>query len=260
METLLVQERSDEGGGVADQSSMSGPSNPHSAGRISLWQWVRAVLLIAVVPGLALFLSAWTLNWPTAWLYLGLSVVFFAASRAIVARVHPDTLGERAKMLDHADAKTWDQALSPLVGLLGPLATLIVAGLVHRFGWGATVPLWARGTALAIFVLCYGIGSWALVTNRFFSGVVRIQHDRGHTVVTTGPYAIVRHPAYSSAILSYIALPFFLEALWAVLPAAVTIALLVVRTALEDRTLRAELPGYEEYTRQTRFRLIPGIW
>jgi protein-S-isoprenylcysteine O-methyltransferase Ste14 len=230
------------------------------SGRVTPWMWIRAVFVIAFVPALALFLPAWTLNWPMAWVYVAMSITFFAGSRAIVACVHPDTLAERGKMLDHADAKQWDRALSPLVGLLGPLATYILAGLVHRFGWGANVPLWAQLAALGVYVVCYVIGSWALVANRFFSGVVRIQTERGHTVVSSGPYAVVRHPGYSSAAISYLALPILLGAYWAIVPAVVTIVLLVVRTALEDRTLRAELPGYEEYTQKTRYRLIPGIW
>lgn len=231
-----------------------------SSGQVTPWMWMRAILLIGVVPALALFLPAWTLNWPMAWVYVAMSIVFFVASRAIVARVHPDTLAERGKMLDHADAKQWDRTLSPLVGLVGPLATYILAGLVHRYGWGADVPPWAQIAALGVYIVCYVIGSWALVANRFFSGVVRIQTERGHTVVTSGPYALVRHPGYASAAISYLAMPILLGAYWAVIPAVITIALLIVRTALEDRTLRAELPGYEDYTHTTRYRLIPGIW
>jgi protein-S-isoprenylcysteine O-methyltransferase Ste14 len=222
--------------------------------------WMRAIFVIGFVPALALFLPAWTLNCPMAWVYVAMNIVFFAGSRAIVARVHPDTLAERGRMLDHADAKQWDRKLSLFVGLLGPLATYILAGLVHRYGWGADVPLWAQLVALGVYVVCYVIGSWALVANRFFSGVVRIQIDRGHTVVSSGPYAIVRHPGYSSAVISYQALPILLSAYCAIAPAVVTITLLIVRTALEDRTLRAELPGYEEYAQKTRYRLIPGIW
>ena len=241
-------------------SSATKSDKHRSSGRVTPWMWMRTMFVIGFVPALALFLPAWTLNWPMAWLYVALNIFFFAGSRAIVARVHPDTLAERGKMLDHADAKKWDRTLSVSVGLLGPLATYILAGLVHRYGWGVDVPLWAQLVALGVYAVCYVIGSWALVANRFFSGVVRIQIDRGHKVVSSGPYAIVRHPGYSSAAISYLALPILLGAYWAIAPALVTIALLIVRTALEDRTLRAELPGYEEYTQKTRYRLIPGIW
>ncbi len=241
-------------------SSATKSDRHRSNGRVTPWMWLRAILLLGFVPALALFLPAWTLNWPMAWVYVAMNIVFFVGSRAIVARVHPDTLVERGKLLDHADAKPWDRILSPFVGLLGPLATYILAGLARRFGWGADVPLWAQLGALGVYVVCYVIGSWALVANRFFSGVVRIQTDRGHTVVSSGPYAIVRHPGYSSAAISYLALPILLGAYWAIIPAVVTIVLLIVRTALEDRALRAELPGYEAYTQKTRYRLIPGVW
>lgn len=241
-------------------SSATKPDQHRSSGRVTPWMWMRAIFVIGFVPALALFLPAWTLNWPMAWVYVAMNIVFFVGSRAIVARVHPDTLVERGKMLAHADAKQWDRTLSLFVALLGPLATYILAGLVHRYGWGADVPLWAQLVALGLYVMCCVIGSWALVANPFFSSVVRIQTDRGHTVVSSGPYAIVRHPGYSSAAISYLALPILLGAYWAITPAVVTIALLVGRTALEDRTLRAELPGYEEYTQKTRYRLIPGIW
>lgn len=245
---------------MATATSRNVPGNGGISRGLSPWHWIRAVLVVAVVPGAALFFSAWTLSWLEAWLYLGVSLVFFAGSRAMVARIHPDTLIERGKMMDHPDAKSWDKVLAPIVGLFGPLATLVVGGLGHRFGWGAPVPVWARWTALGVFVVCWVIGSWALVTNRFFSGVVRIQTDRGHTVVSGGPYAIVRHPGYSTAVITSLALPVLLGELWAFLPAVLTISLLVVRTSLEDRTLRAELPGYAEYAHRTRFRLIPGIW
>jgi protein-S-isoprenylcysteine O-methyltransferase Ste14 len=240
--------------------SISMKSEKPLAGQVTVWMWVRAVLIIGCLPALALFLPAGTTDWPMAWIYVGLTIVSFAGSRLVVARLHPDTLVERGKMLDHADAKAWDRKLSFTMGLLGPLATYITAGLAYRFGWGAAVPLWAQLGALGVYAVCCVTGSWALVVNRFFSGVVRIQTDRGHTVVSSGPYAIVRHPGYSSAAIGYLALPVLLGAYWALVPAAVTIALLVLRTALEDRTLREELPGYEAYTQKTSYRLVPGIW
>jgi protein-S-isoprenylcysteine O-methyltransferase Ste14 len=98
------------------------------------------------------------------------------------------------------------------------------------------------------------------VANRFFSGHVRIQKERGHTVQTGGPYRFVRHPGYVSSIVSYFSYALMLGSLWALIPAALSGSLFVVRTALEDRTLQDELAGYQAYTRQTRYRLIPGIW
>ena len=99
-----------------------------------------------------------------------------------------------------------------------------------------------------------------MVANRFFSAVVRIQHDRGHKVVRDGPYRIVRHPGYAGGLYTWLTAPLMLGTLWAYIPALLTVCALVVRTALEDRTLIQELPGYAEYTARTRYRLLPGIW
>jgi protein-S-isoprenylcysteine O-methyltransferase Ste14 len=90
--------------------------------------------------------------------------------------------------------------------------------------------------------------------------VVRIQKEREHSAVTNGPYRLVRHPSYASAIWSYLAFPFMLDALWALIPGVLMMIVLIIRTALEDRTLREELPGYEQYAEKTRYRLLPGVW
>jgi protein-S-isoprenylcysteine O-methyltransferase Ste14 len=114
--------------------------------------------------------------------------------------------------------------------------------------------------ALAIILAGYALGSYALIENRFFSGMVRIQTDRGHNVVSSGPYHWLRHPGYAGALLAYLATPFFLDSLWAFLPAVLLTILLVIRTALEDRTLQDELTGYREYAGLVRYRLLPGLW
>ena len=114
--------------------------------------------------------------------------------------------------------------------------------------------------ALLIILAGYVLGSYALLANRFFSGMVRIQTERNHQVVSSGPYRWMRHPGYAGALATYLAVPFFLDSLWALLPALVISALLVVRTAWEDATLQAELDGYQTYARQVRYRLLPGVW
>ena len=118
----------------------------------------------------------------------------------------------------------------------------------------------AKLFALVLILVGYAIGSWALMENRFFSGVVRIQVERGHQVVTTGPYRWVRHPGYAGALLTYWLTPVLLDSLWTFLPVAAMTVVLIIRTALEDRTLTSELLGYAEYAGRTRFRLLPGIW
>src|SRR5690606_20214485 len=134
------------------------------------------------------------------------------------------------------------------------------AGLDKLLGWTFPFSLQVKIIALAAILLGYGLGTWALVENRFFSGVVRIQTDRGHHVVTTGPYRFIRHPGYAGALLSYLCMPILFDSLWAWIPTLLLVVVLFIRTALEDKTLQTELPGYKEYAQKTRYRLIPGIW
>jgi protein-S-isoprenylcysteine O-methyltransferase Ste14 len=132
--------------------------------------------------------------------------------------------------------------------------------LDFRFEWSPPLPLAVHVVSLAVILLGYAFSTWAMIANRFFSGTVRIQTERGHTTVTDGPYRIVRHPGYAGAVIAYLVTPFALGTLWALVPTGLTVILYVVRTALEDRTLQEELPGYAEYAKKTRFRLVPGIW
>ncbi len=144
------------------------------------------------------------------------------------------------------------------VSVCFPLA--IVAGLDHRFGWSAAFPIWLNVIGLILIATGYGLAVWALAENRFFSSMVRIQTDRGHAVCDSGPYRIVRHPGYAGNILPLAGIVLALSSVWTLIPAAAALCIVVIRTALEDRTLRDELPGYLEYTRRVRSRLIPGIY
>lgn len=113
---------------------------------------------------------------------------------------------------------------------------------------------------LVLVVFGYGLFSWTMVSNKFFSGVIRIQKERGHAVVKTGPYRYVRHPVYAGLITAVIATPVLLGSLWALLPEAITAVIFIFRTTLEDRTLLQELDGYGTYTQQVRYRFVPSRW
>lgn len=159
-----------------------------------------------------------------------------------------------------SDTKGWDKWIMPLVALWLPMLAVFLAGLDHRLNWSAVLPAWLNWLGLAFLVVGYAVATWAMAANAFFSSHVRIQRERGHHVVTTGPYAIVRHPAYATGILAMCGLPLLLDSLWAIPPVMVLCAGIVVRTALEDRTLLAELPGYRDYSDRVRYRLMPGVW
>jgi protein-S-isoprenylcysteine O-methyltransferase Ste14 len=168
-------------------------------------------------------------------------------------------LAERGKYLDHQNPEKWDKLLSPLLGLGGGLIP-IAAGLDMRFGPSASFDLVIKMFALVVMVGGYVLGSYALIANRFFSGMVRIQSERGHHVVTAGPYSWVRHPGYAGALLSYLAVPFLLDSWWTLIPVMMAFVIIFVRTSLEDRALQEKLEGYLEYAQKVRYRLIPGVW
>ncbi len=137
---------------------------------------------------------------------------------------------------------------------------VIVAGLDHRFGWSPVFPTWLTLLGFISIAWGYAFSVWALVENRFFSSVVRIQTDRGHLVCDTGPYRIVRHPGYAGNILPLAGIVLALGSIWTLIPAMVALIITVIRTTLEDQTLQDELPGYREYAQRVRYRLIPGIF
>jgi protein-S-isoprenylcysteine O-methyltransferase Ste14 len=211
----------------------------------------------------AVYLSASRLT-AGRWLWLGglLYTLFFVGSMAaqfiLLALRNPALLRERTAMA--GNAKHWDQLLMPLTVVVLPLVALIVAGLDTRFGWTEPLPPIVQWIAAALGIGAYSLTLFSMVSNPFFSNVVRIQLDRGHQVHTKGPYAHVRHPGYVGMIGFFAAVPFLLGSWASLIPIAATVALHVLRTALEDRTLLAELPGYRDYAARVRYRLMPGIW
>ncbi|MBN2381382.1 isoprenylcysteine carboxylmethyltransferase family protein [bacterium] len=215
-------------------------------------------IFIVVVPFLPLLLSQrW--NWWEAWIFFLIYVLGFVISRALAARRHPDLLAERAHFMCHQDAKSWDKVLSPLVGLGGAFIPL-TAGLEARWHWSYSLALPIKILALLLILGGFTLASLALIENRFFSGMVRIQKDRDHKPISSGPYRWLRHPGYTGALVSYLGTPLLLNSNWTFVPVLFLGVVLIIRTNLEDKTLRTELSGYEEYAQQVRYRLLPGIW
>ncbi len=210
-----------------------------------------------VIMGVALFWSAGRIDWWPAWALLAVMLAWIIAMGFAILRFNPDLLAER--LGPRKGGKQWDLIIMGIVGL-AELARLIIAGLDQRYGWTGGFPIAAQIAALAVCALGYALGVWATASNAFFSQIVRIQTERGHAVATGGPYQYVRHPAYVGTILYQLAMPVLLASWWALIPGGVNAILLVIRTALEDRTLQAELSGYADYARLVRHRLLPGIW
>lgn len=218
---------------------------------------IREVLSL-IGMGVALFWSAGRLGWWPAWAALAVMAIWTAAMAIIVLDYNPDLLAER--LGPRQGEKRWDAAIVSLMGLV-TLVRYILAGLDQRYGWTGGLPVAVQLAALALCALGYDVlFVWATAANTFFSRIVRIQPERSHTVVTGGPYRYVRHPAYAGAILYELAVPFLLASWPALVASGLSALLLVLRTALEDRTLQAELTGYADYLRQVRYRLLPGIW
>lgn len=217
----------------------------------------RLAISLAFMAAL-LFVPAGTYDWPVAWAFLAVHLAFFLVMASVLLRDNPDLISERSRVVTQ-DTKPWDKVISPLTGLF-LLAAWVVAGLDRRLGWSSGVPLAVQVAALLPVALGYGLFGWAMASNPFFSRVVRLQDDRGHTVASAGPYRVVRHPGYSGFILAMLATAFALNSLVALIPAGLASLVLVIRTALEDRTLHAELDGYPEFAANTRYRLLPGIW
>jgi len=227
-------------------------------GKSDLTRKIRKRMLQVVVQFLVLaailFIASGRLDWMWAWAYLGVGVGILAINVLVMS---PELIAERSEIKE--DVKGWDKVLGTLIGVL-TLGALVVIGLDARFGWSPRLAWVIQVVALVFFALAQGLFSWAMASNVFFSGAVRIQIDRDHTVATGGPYQYVRHPGYVGYITSWIATSLALGSLWGLIPAGLVMCLMVARTALEDRTLLEELDGYREYATRVRYRLLPGVW
>jgi protein-S-isoprenylcysteine O-methyltransferase Ste14 len=209
-------------------------------------------MLIAI-----LFLCAGRWDWVWGWALVIITALWIGGTAVTVIPRNPELLAERVGPTK--GAKTWDTAILGAYGLVG-IVRYIVAGLDVRYEWTTGFSPVLQVIALIVTALGYALIVWATAVNAFFSQIVRIQTERGHTTITGGPYQFVRHPAYVGIILVELGMPLMLGSWWALVPSVLSVPLFFVRTALEDKTLQGELPGYKEYAAQVRYRLVPGIW
>ena len=222
-----------------------------------LARYLLGSILSLVGGGVFLFWPAGRINWWPAWGVLGVNAFMMAAMGFVIFRLYPDLAAER--LSPPKGAKVWDRAINSGIRSI-QLARYIVAGLDQRNGWTGGFPAGVQIAALAISFLGYSIIPWAVANNKFFSQIVRIQSDRGHSVASSGPYRFVRHPGYLGMIAFELAVPIMLASWWSLLISVGNAFLIILRTALEDRTLQAELPGYKEYAQHVLYRLLPGVW
>lgn len=238
---------------------MSEMQKQEKAGRFSdlfiknlTWLIIACLFFIALIFG-----SAGTLKWVNGWIFIItlFGCVFF--NLVVLLKVNPDVIEERSRL--PKGTKKWDIViLSLLIAII--VATLIVAGLDQKNGWSPPLGNWWMIIGIIMMILGDLIDLWAMAVNRWFAKAVAIQTERGHQVITTGPYRYVRHPGYVGWSIFWPGTPLILDSLWALVPALLSIVLMVIRTVLEDETLQKELPGYTEYASNVKYRLIPGVW
>jgi protein-S-isoprenylcysteine O-methyltransferase Ste14 len=230
-------------------------SDPGPAQRRSI---VARSVAMSLILALLLFVPAGSIAWTRGWLFLLVWVTVFGAAALSLWRINPEIFAARRRIIREG-TKRWDRIL---LGFLFPviLAIVLVAALDDgRFHW-SRMSWWGVGLGYGLLTTGVAITAWAQAVNPFFEPSVRIQTGRGHHIIDTGPYAIIRHPGYAAACLLFAGMALSLGSWWALIPVGVTALLLVMRTIWEDRTLRTELAGYAAYAQRVRFRWIPGVW
>jgi protein-S-isoprenylcysteine O-methyltransferase Ste14 len=191
---------------------------------------------------------------------MGATSIQTLASVMLISRLNPTLIMGRAQSITKQDIKAWDKILMPMGLVTQYVILLAVIGLdVGRFQWSSLGIHYAI-VGLVLLVAGAVLGVWAAASNPYYEAVVRIQIDRDHKVVTTGPYKIVRHPGYVGAILSAMSTPLIIGSVFGLIPAGIIVLLLFIRTALEDKTLHSELDGYSDYARKVKYRLLPWVW
>ena len=217
---------------------------------------IITVLGSTLLFGAILFVAAGRLNWPEAWIFLGISLAGIMANGLWSIRHNPEMLNERGRM--GKNAKSWDKVIG-LFYMFFLFGIYILAGLDVRFGW-SQAPLWVKilgGIALA---LSLALTFWVMKVNAFLSTFVRIQDERGHTTVSSGPYRFVRHPMYAGGSLLFIGMPLALGSYWGLLAFVAVLPALIWRLLNEEKFLAKNLPGYADYCARVRWRLIPGVF
>jgi protein-S-isoprenylcysteine O-methyltransferase Ste14 len=214
---------------------------------------ILRVLLMEGLLAAILFTSAGRIDLPWFWVVLALQTTLLLVG---IRSMDPDLRRERLRPGPGGRSRRFRFVALPLI-----VAHLVVAGLdVGRFGWSGPIPAVVQAVALAGYAAGMGLSLWAMAANRFFSPVVRIQAERGHSLVTAGPYRFLRHPGYTGLIVGSLCGGVALGSWWSLVPLAPFIGMFLWRTVMEDRFLHEGLEGYADYARRVRYRLMPGLW
>ena len=222
--------------------------------------WLSFVIRMTLF-AVGLMWPAGTFKWWEAWVLVVLWTIYGVVTIFYLLRNDPALLVERLKLVPlHRDQKVWDKVLMLFFFIMGIGLYLLPGFDVMRYEWSEPLPLWMRISAMIIHIPCLVLLIWIMRENTYLSQVVKIDKNRGHKVITTGPYAYVRHPMYTVTIILLFAVPIALGSRYALILSLFLTLLLIIRTYLEDRTLHTELDGYPEYTKQTIYRLIPRVW
>jgi protein-S-isoprenylcysteine O-methyltransferase Ste14 len=221
-------------------------------------KWLFQSLAWLAVFGLLLFAPAGTLHWPAAWVFLGFMLASALLFGGWLAKNDPALLAERMRSPIRPDQPTADKALL-FIFLLVNVIWFIVMGLDHRVQ-APRMPLALQVLGSLILILSSAFIMWVFRENTFAAAVVRVQAERGHHVISSGPYAFVRHPMYSGAALFMVGISLLLGSWWGTAISPIFAILFGVRSRIEERTLTRGLPGYADYAARVRYRLVPGLW
>jgi protein-S-isoprenylcysteine O-methyltransferase Ste14 len=221
-------------------------------------KWISQSLIWLVGMGALLFAPAGTLHWPAAWVFLATMAVISISTGWWLAKTDPDLLAERMRVAGQRDQPVADKIFMLALAIV-LLAWLIVIGLEHRLQ-RSDFPLSLQVLGFAMLILSTLFITWVMHENSFAAPVVKVQRERGQRVISTGPYAWVRHPMYTGGILFCVGIPLLLGSWWGLLISPIFAVLFAVRSGIEERELAAGLPGYGDYVKRVRYRLLPGIW
>jgi protein-S-isoprenylcysteine O-methyltransferase Ste14 len=232
--------------------------NQKMQGSSNLARWIQSFIFLGIFAAV-IFVPAGRIDWLAGWTLLGGFIITVGALAVWMRKRDPALMAERQSAAKAENTKRWDQAIMTVYSVLLLIMLVTASADAGRIGW-SQVPLTARvigwmGLGAALVII------WRVMAeNTYLSERVRIQEERDHHVVTTGPYQYIRHPMYVGIIIAMLSMPLALGSWWALLPASLIMIVFIIRTVLEDRTLMDELPGYKEYARQVPYKLLPGIW